>query len=143
MPYRLGIDVGGTFTDLLLIDEDSGRTVRAKVPSTPSDPSKAILAGIGRICGIAEIVPDDIGSILHGTTVATNAVLEGKGAKVGLITTEGFRYVLHIARSHIPGGLGGWITHPKPQYYDVIKKEVASLGNPAIELLHDGAEFMI
>lgn len=115
MAYRLGIDVGGTFTDLLLIEESAGKTLRAKVPSTPADPSRAILAGIARICGLAGIEAGAIGSILHGTTVATNAVLEGKGARVGLITTEGFRYVLHIARSHIPGGLGGWITHPKPQ----------------------------
>ena len=114
MAYRLGVDVGGTFTDLLLIRDD-GWTARAKVPSVPSNPAEAILAGIDKICGLAKIQIDEITALLHGTTVATNAVLEGKGARVALITTEGFRYVLHVARSHIPGGLGGWITHRKPE----------------------------
>ena len=115
MSHRLGVDVGGTFTDLLLIEESSGRTWRAKVPSTPSDSSLGVLAGIDRICGQAGIDADRITNLLHGTTVATNAILEGKGARVGVITTEGFRFLLHTARSHIPGGLGGWIIHPKPE----------------------------
>ena len=115
MSYRLGVDVGGTFTDLLLIEESSGRTHRAKVPSTPSDPSLGVLAGIDRICGQAGIDPGRISNVLHGTTIATNTILEGKGARVGVITTEGFRFLLHTARSHIPGGLGGWIIHPKPE----------------------------
>jgi len=114
MSYRLGVDVGGTFTDLLLMEEESGRVVRAKVLSTPKDPSRAVLAGIDKICATAGIKAAEIGNLLHGTTIATNAILEGKGARVGLITTEGFRFTLQIARSHIPGGLGGWITHPKP-----------------------------
>ena len=115
MSYRLGVDVGGTFTDLLLIEEGSGRTHRAKVPSTPSDSSLGVLAGIDRICARAGIDPGEITNVLHGTTVATNTILEGKGARVGVITTEGFRFLLHTARSHIPGGLGGWIIHPKPE----------------------------
>src|SRR5580658_2929543 len=114
MSYRLGVDVGGTFTDLLLMEEQSGHIVRAKVLSTPKDPSRAVLAGIDKICAAAGIKAAEIGNLLHGTTIATNAILEGKGARVGLITTEGFRYTLQIARSHIPGGLVGWITHPKP-----------------------------
>jgi N-methylhydantoinase A len=109
MTYRLGVDVGGTFTDLLLIAEDTGQTYRAKVPSTPADQSVGVLAGIAKICALAGVRPDQIGDLMHGTTVATNAVLEGKGARVGLIVTEGFRQVLHIARSFVPGGLAGWI----------------------------------
>jgi N-methylhydantoinase A len=115
MTYRLGVDVGGTFTDLLLINESTGQTWRAKVPSTPADQSAGVLAGLGKLCAAAGLDPAAIGSVLHGTTVATNAVLEGRGARVGLLVTEGYRQVLQVARSFVPGGLGGWIIWPKPE----------------------------
>ena len=115
MAYRLGVDVGGTFTDLLLIDEASGETYRAKVPSTPEDSSQAVLGGIEKVCGSADVDPREITHVMHGTTVATNAILEGKGARVGLVTTEGHRQVLQIARSFVPGILAGWIIWPKPE----------------------------
>ena len=114
MSLTLGVDVGGTFTDLLLFDQSSGRQVRTKTPSTPADPSAGVLAGIDKICQLASISPSDISHIMHGTTVATNAVLEGKGARVGLITTEGFKQILHLARSWTPGPLAGWIIMEKP-----------------------------
>jgi len=107
--YRLGVDVGGTFTDLLLIDESSGKTFSAKVPSTPADSSIGVLNGIAKICETNGIAPESITHVMHGTTVATNTVLEGKGARVGLVTTAGYRNVLQIARSFVPGGLGGWV----------------------------------
>ena len=115
MPLKLGVDVGGTFTDLILFDEESGRQVRAKTPSTPTDPSVGVLAGIDKICRLANVSPGDIANIMHGTTVATNAVLEGKGAKVGLITTQGFKQILHLARSWTPGPLAGWMIMEKPE----------------------------
>lgn len=115
MSYRLGVDVGGTFTDVLLVDEDSGATWRAKTASTPSDQSVGVLNGIDKVCAEAGIDRAEVAHVLHGTTVATNAILEGKGATVGLITTEGFRQVLQIARSFVPGGLAGWIIWPKPE----------------------------
>lgn len=115
MSYRLGVDVGGTFTDLIVIDEESGRAVREKVPSTPDDPSRAVVAGARQLCESAGITPADLGMFLHGTTVATNAVLEGKVARVGLVVTEGYRHILQIARSLVPGGLAAWIVWPKPQ----------------------------
>lgn len=115
MPYRLGVDVGGTFTDLLLIDEDTGATWRDKVPSTPHDPSEAVINGTQAICTQAGIQPADISQFLHGTTVATNAVLEGKGARAGLVVTDGYRQILQVARSLVPGGLAAWITWPKPE----------------------------
>ncbi|MEM7610971.1 MAG: hydantoinase/oxoprolinase family protein, partial [Pseudomonadota bacterium] len=115
MAYRLGVDVGGTFTDLLLFDDATGKTLRSKVPSTPHDPSEAVVAGTQGICKQAGIEPGNIEDFLHGTTVATNAVLEGKGARVGLVVTEGYRQVLQIARSLVPGGLAAWIIWPKPQ----------------------------
>lgn len=113
--FRLGVDVGGTFTDLLLIDERSGETFRTKTPSTPDDPSRAIITGIEQICERVGIRPSDIARVMHGTTVATNAVLEHKGARVGLLVTEGYRQILQIARSFVPGGLAGWIVWPKPE----------------------------
>ena len=115
MSYRLGVDVGGTFTDLFLVSDESGATqYRVKTPSTPSDPSEGVLKGVRRICEEAGIGAGDLRNILHGTTVATNAVLESKGARVGLITTEGFKQILHLARSQTPGPLAGWIIMIKP-----------------------------
>jgi N-methylhydantoinase A len=115
MAYRVGVDVGGTFTDILLVNEATGETYRAKTSSTPQDQSIGVLRGIEKACGLAGIKMSEIADVLHGTTVATNAVLEGKGAKVGLVTTQGFRQVLQIGRSFVPGGLAGWIIWPKPE----------------------------
>jgi len=113
MAYRLGVDVGGTFTDVLLVDEDTGDIHTAKVPSTPSDSSVGVLNGIGRVCETAGVDPRRITHVMHGTTVATNTVLTGTGARVGLVTTQGYRQVLQIARSYVPGGLGGWVIYNK------------------------------
>lgn len=128
MGYRLGVDVGGTFTDLLLFDTDSSAFWRHKTPSTPHDSSEGILAGVTAICGKAGIAPSDIDYFLHGTTVATNAVLEGKGAKVGLVATEGYRHIMQIARSFVPGGLAGWIIWPKPQPLAALEDTVTIQG---------------
>jgi N-methylhydantoinase A len=116
MAYRLGVDVGGTFTDLFLVDDSngSGGRYRIKTPSTPADPSEGVLNGVRRICEEASIDVSQVRNILHGTTVATNAVLESKGARVGLITTQGFQQILHLARSQTPGPLAGWIIMIKP-----------------------------
>ena len=114
MAYRLGVDVGGTFTDLFLVDDGDHRQWRVKTPSTPSDPSQGVLKGVSRICEEAGISPADLANVVHGTTVATNAVLESKGARVGLITTQGFGQILHLARSQTPGPLAGWIIMVKP-----------------------------
>ncbi len=89
MSYRLGVDVGGTFTDLLLINERTGATHTAKVPSTPEDSSLGVLTGIAQICDESGIDPKEVTRVMHGTTGATNAVLTGKGARVGLVTTAG------------------------------------------------------
>jgi len=113
MSYRLGVDVGGTFTDLLLVNEATGGVWSAKVPSTPADQSIGVIKGIARVCARAGIVPTQIDHVMHGTTVATNTVLTGTGALCGLVTTAGFRQVLQIARSFVPGGLGGWVIYNK------------------------------
>ena len=113
MSYRLGVDVGGTFTDLLLVNEKTGKTWSAKVPSTPADQSIGVLNGIKRVCANAGIDPKEIDHVMHGTTVATNTVLTGTGARCGLVTTKRYKQVLQIARSFVPGGLGGWVIYNK------------------------------
>jgi len=113
MSYRLGVDVGGTFTDLLLINEESGETYTAKVLSTPEDSSIGVLTGVQRICSESGVDPQQVHRVMHGTTVATNAVLTGRGARVGLVTTRGYKHTLQVARSFCPGGLGGWVSYVK------------------------------
>ncbi len=145
MSYRLGVDVGGTFTDVLLVDEQAGSTWRAKTSSTPGDQSAGVLHGIDQVCEQAGVDRSAIAHVLHGTTVATNAILEGKGARVGLVTTEGFRQVLQIARSFVPGGLAGWIIWPKPEPLAALENTVevpgriASDGSVVRELDEDAA----
>jgi N-methylhydantoinase A len=115
MAFRLGVDVGGTFTDLFLVGDDgAGTQYRVKTPSTPADPSEGVLVGVRRICEESGVAVGDLRNVLHGTTVATNAVLESKGARVGLVTTQGFAQILHLARSQTPGPLAGWIIMIKP-----------------------------
>ncbi|MFN3458408.1 MAG: hydantoinase/oxoprolinase family protein [Novosphingobium sp.] len=133
MGYRLGVDVGGTFTDLLLFDTSSSAFWRHKTPSTPHDSSEGILNGVTAICEKAGITPGDVEFFLHGTTVATNAVLEGKGSRVGLVTTEGYRHVMQIARSFVPGGLAGWIVWPKPQPLAALEDTVTIKGRMSAE----------
>jgi 5-oxoprolinase (ATP-hydrolysing) len=99
---RIGVDVGGTFTDLTLIDEESGRITVDKVPSTPDDPARGVVDGIRELCSKADVELSQIDNLLHGTTVATNIALTHSGAEVGMITTEGMRDILHIARHKKP-----------------------------------------
>lgn len=112
---RLGVDVRGNFTDLLLLDEKNGRPFTAKVPSTFDDSSIGALNGIEKICSTAGINPTDITEVLRGTTVATNTVLTSSGALVGLVTTKGYKDTLQIARSFVPGDLGGWVIWNKTE----------------------------
>lgn len=103
---RIGVDVGGTFTDLVLEiegeTENRSRVFVHKVPSTPVDQSEGVLKGILEICEIAKIAPSDVRMIVHGTTVATNITIEHNGAEVGMLTTRGFRDILHIGRHKRP-----------------------------------------
>lgn len=99
---RVGVDVGCTFTDLILFDDVTSTVAVHKVPSTPEDPSIATVNGTMELCAVAGTTPAEISQFFHGTTVATNIVLEHNGARVGMITTEGFRDILHIARKKRP-----------------------------------------
>src|SRR5258708_12230609 len=98
----MGVDVGGTSTDLTLVDEESGRITVDKVPSTPDDLARGVVDGIRQLCAKAGVDLSQIDNLLHGTTVATNIALTHTGAEVGMITTEGMRDILHIARHKKP-----------------------------------------
>ena len=111
---RVGIDVGGTFTDLYLLDEKSGAIVRHKLPSTPDNPYEAPIKGIQEILRMAGAAPADVRFVGLGTTVATNDLLERKGARTGLITTKGFRDLLEIARQKRPHVYDMFVRKPDP-----------------------------
>jgi N-methylhydantoinase A len=114
MTHRLGVDVGGTFTDLLLINEETGATFASKCQQPrPTRPRR-----FGRNPARLRERGDQAAALtesMHGTTATTNAVLKGKGARVGLVTTQGCRQILQVARSYVTGGLAGWIIWPKPE----------------------------
>ena len=112
--YRVAVDVGGTFTDIVLQNEETGEIYGTKTPSTTNDQSIGLMSGIKKVCEECNVDIEEIRSIIHGTTVATNAVLEEKGAKVGLITTEGFEQILHVARSWTPAPISAWMGFHKP-----------------------------
>jgi N-methylhydantoinase A len=94
----VGVDIGGTFTDFMLYDTESGGVHVHKVPSTPAEPEQAMVTGLTELCADAGLAPGDVTGVFHGTTVATNAVLQHEGAVAGMITTRGFRDIVHIGR---------------------------------------------
>ncbi|HSF29332.1 MAG TPA: hydantoinase/oxoprolinase family protein [Candidatus Tectomicrobia bacterium] len=112
----LAVDVGGTFTDATLADATTGRMWITKTPSTPHDLAVGFLTAIQKILALGGRGPADIVRVFHGTTTATNAILEGKTAPMGLLTTRGFKYVLEIGRHDIPreGNLYGWVKPTRP-----------------------------
>ncbi|MBW1713043.1 MAG: hydantoinase/oxoprolinase family protein [Deltaproteobacteria bacterium] len=112
--FRLAVDTGGTFTDLCLVDESRGDLLVAKVPSTPANPALAVLAGIEKLVAEKGLDPKKVRFLIHGTTVATNALLEGKGAPTALLTTQGFEDVLHIGRQDRPRLYDFWARRPRP-----------------------------
>lgn len=119
----IGVDVGGTFTDLVLADTDSGAQVIHKVPSTPDDPSRGVMTGVADLCRMAGVHHGAIDFVLHGTTIATNAVLEHRGARTGMITNDGFRDILHIAR------------HQRVEHYSILQ-ELPWQNRPLIQRRH-------
>jgi len=114
MTIRIGIDTGGTFTDVVAFDEESGAVHATKTPSEPSDPSLAFAEGLRLILSKAGAHADDLTTVSHGTTVATNALLEDDITGLGLLTTKGFRHVLEIARQSVPDGYGNSYFWVKP-----------------------------
>src|SRR4249919_922377 len=121
---RVGIDTGGTFTDVVAFDEDTGELVTTKTPSTPANPADGFIAGIEKILGVLDATGDDITAVCHGTTVATNKLLEGKVERLGFITTEGYEFMLEIARQAVPDGYGNsyfWVKPPRIVPADLVR----------------------
>src|SRR6185437_5504645 len=146
----VAVDIGGTFTDVMLQDQASGRAWRAKVPSLPADPSRAVLDGLRAALACANgSGAGRIGRVLHGTTIATNMILAGKGARAALVTTEGFRHVLEIGRQDIPrrANLYAWVKprRPVPASRILEVRERIAAGGAVLEKLdeasvHEAAE---
>jgi N-methylhydantoinase A len=111
---RVAVDIGGTFTDATLIDEDSGRVSIAKTLTTPADPSEGFMHAVERALAEAEAAAAQVGFVVHATTVATNAIIEGKVARSGFVTTDGFRDLLEIARQVRPSLYDTQFEKPKP-----------------------------
>ncbi len=111
---RIGIDTGGTFTDVVAFDEQTGELTTTKTPSTPDDPAEGFMAGVEKVLGLLGADASAIGAISHGTTVATNQLLQGKVGRLGFITTEGYEFVLEIARQSVPDGYGNSYFWVKP-----------------------------
>ncbi|HSS72649.1 MAG TPA: hydantoinase/oxoprolinase family protein [Gaiellaceae bacterium] len=113
---RLGVDVGGTFTDLIYVDDEAGQILVHKLPTTPDDPSQGTVQGIRELTELAGTRPSELEQVFHGTTIATNIVIEHNGAQVGLITTEGYRDILHIARHKKPLNFSNYQDLPWQRY---------------------------
>src|SRR5215217_8593637 len=137
----VAVDIGGTFTDIALYDAKTGQIWRAKTPSVPADPSQAFLAGVRLALQQAGASATDLDQVLHGTTVATNMILEGKGARTALVTTRGFRHVLAIGRQDIPrkANLYTWIkpVPPVPASRILEVDERVAAGGAVLEALDE------
>ena len=119
----IGVDVGGTFTDVVFTDIEANRTLIHKVPTTPDDPAAGVMQGIVELCRHHELDRGEIDHIYHGTTIATNAVIEYKGAATGMVTTKGYRDILHIGR------------HQRPQHYSIMQ-EIPWQNRPLVQRRH-------
>lgn len=113
--YRIGVDIGGTFTDVVLLDAVTQQLWFAKVSSTPSDPAEGFFSGVEKALSSDGHDPSRVDAIFHGSTVATNAVLERKGSRMGLIVTQGFRDIMEIGRAYIPGIFTNYMKWEKPE----------------------------
>jgi N-methylhydantoinase A len=133
---RVGVDTGGTFTDVVAVDEDSGEIVTTKTPSTPADPAVGFLAAIDKVLSALDLTGEVLTAVSHGTTVATNKLLEGKVENLGFITNDGYRHLLEIARQSVPDGYGNsyfWVKPPRIVPVDRVR-------TVAGRLAHDGSE---
>jgi N-methylhydantoinase A len=133
---RVGIDTGGTFTDLVAFDEQTGTLTVTKTPSTPGDPAEGFMAGLAKVLGLTGAGPDAIAAISHGTTIATNQLLQGDIGRLGFITTDGFEFLLEIARQSVPDGYGNSYFWVKPDRI-VPPDRVRTVGG---RIDHTGAE---
>jgi N-methylhydantoinase A len=137
MSVRIGVDTGGTFTDLVAFDELTGAFVATKTPSTPDDPAEAFIAGVHKILSLLDAPADSVSAIVHGTTVATNQLLQGDTGRLGLITTEGFEALLEIARQSVPDGYGNsyfWVKPPRIVPADLVRTVAGRLDHTGAQL---------
>ncbi|SNS55386.1 N-methylhydantoinase A [Geodermatophilus pulveris] len=121
---RIGVDTGGTFTDVVAVDEATGATTTTKTPSTPADPAAGFLAGVRKVLDLLGLDGTAVTAVSHGTTVATNQLLEGRLDRIGFITTEGYESVLEIARQSVPDGYGNswfWVKPPRIVPADLVR----------------------
>ena len=123
--YRLGIDIGGTFTDFCLMNETTGVLTSVKVPSTPSHPTRSVVEGIRVFADRYKVPPSAIRYFVHGTTIAVNTVIERKGARTGLIVTRGFKDILNLGRSRLPDIFDYFTEKPEPL---VARRDVKEIG---------------
>ncbi|MGZ4668091.1 MAG: hydantoinase/oxoprolinase family protein [Blastococcus sp.] len=134
---RIGIDTGGTFTDVVAVDEESGQTTTTKTPSTPADPAEGFLTGVRKVLDMMGLSGDAVTAVSHGTTVATNQLLEGKLDRIGFITTEGYESVLEIARQSVPDGYGNsyfWVKPPRIVPADLVRTVRGRLDHTGAEV---------
>ncbi|GAA3179236.1 hydantoinase/oxoprolinase family protein [Blastococcus jejuensis] len=134
---RIGIDTGGTFTDVVAVDEETGRTTTTKTPSTPADPAEGFLNGVRKVLGLMDLDGSAVTAVSHGTTVATNQLLEGKLDRIGFITTEGYESVLEIARQSVPDGYGNsyfWVKPPRIVPADLVRTVRGRLDHTGAEV---------
>src|SRR6266849_1706230 len=124
MPARLGVDIGGTFTDLVLVDETGGAIHVGKVLTTPKDPAHAVEQGIQALLADGGLMARDVRAVAHGTTLATNALIEKKGARTALLTTSGFRDALEIGREGRYDMYDLFIDPPSPLVPRSLRREV-------------------
>jgi N-methylhydantoinase A len=134
---RVGVDTGGTFTDVVAFDEDAGELAAGKTPSTPADPAEGFMAGIAKVLATLGVGPEAVTAVCHGTTVATNQLLEGKVGRLGFVTTEGFGALLEIARQSVPDGYGNswfWVKPPRIVPADLVRTVGGRLDHTGAEL---------
>ena len=134
---RVGVDTGGTFTDVVAFDEDTGELAATKTPSTPADPAEGFMDGIAKVLADLGVGPEAVTAVCHGTTVATNQLLEGRVGRLGFVTTEGFGALLEIARQSVPDGYGNsyfWVKPPRIVPADLVRTVGGRLDHTGAEL---------
>jgi N-methylhydantoinase A len=134
---RVGVDTGGTFTDVVAFDEDTGELAAVKTPSTPADPAEGFLDGVAKVLAVLGVGAEAVAAVCHGTTVATNQLLEGRVGRLGFVTTEGFGALLEIARQSVPDGYGNsyfWVKPPRIVPADLVRTVGGRLDHTGAEL---------
>jgi N-methylhydantoinase A len=134
---RVGVDTGGTFTDVVALDEDSGELAATKTPSTPADPAAGFMDGVAKVLATLGVTGEAVSAVCHGTTVATNLLLEGRVDRLGLVTSDGFESLLEIARQSVPDGYGNsyfWVKPPRIVPADLVRTVGGRLDHRGAEL---------